>query len=175
VLQKDVERVSQREHNTGTIVSSRPNSHAMPTHLYSKTSFSSALPTTYSMTSDSILKTTTFPSYSIMSVVCLAVFSVCCVRLRHSNEKSPHARTQQPLLERLLVLHRLVRDLAWVVVLVAGRRVRVRVVLGEDARAIVDGEDEERLDAEEGEGARHLNSCVCPCTSSGRWGGGFGR
>jgi len=63
--------------------------------------------------------------------------------------------TQQSLLKGLLVLHRLVRDLAGVVILVAGWRVRVRVVLGEDAGAVVDGEDQDRLDAEERKRARH--------------------
>lgn len=47
--------------------------------------------------------------------------------------------TQQPLLKRLLVLHRLVGNLAGPFRRIALRRVRVRVVLCEDARAIVDG------------------------------------
>ena len=38
----------------------------------------------------------------------------------------------------------------------ARRWVRVRVVLGEDSRAIVNGEDEDGLDAEEGERTRHV-------------------
>ena len=91
-----------------------------------------------------------------MSVVCLAVFSVYRVRPNAQGAvHGPSLRTQESLLKRLLVLHRLVCDLAGIVVLVAGWRVRVRVVLGEDARAIVDGEDQDRLDAEEGERARH--------------------
>ena len=65
------------------------------------------------------------------------------------------ARTQQSLLESLLVLHRLVCLLAGEVGMHAGRGVRIRVVLGEDARAIVNGEDEDGLDAEEGQRARH--------------------
>jgi hypothetical protein len=70
------------------------------------------------------------------------------------------AHTQQSLLERLLVLDRLVRYLTGEVGVDARRRVRVRVVLGEDARAIVDCEDEDRLDAEERQGARHGAVCV---------------
>ena len=87
-----------------------------------------------------------------MSVVCLAVFSVPCQTrsLKHQRE-----HTQQALLKGLLVLDRLVCNLARVVILVPGRRVRVRVVLGEDAGAVVDGEDQDRLDAEEGKRARH--------------------
>jgi len=105
------------------------------------------------MTSDSILKTITFPSYNIMSVVCLAVFSVAHVRLTQLQLLLPGSglrlHTQQSLFECLLVLYRLVCHLARVVVLVAGGRMWVGVVLGEDAGAIVNGEDEDRLDAEE--------------------------
>ncbi len=101
------------------------------------------------MTSDSILKTTTFWSYRIISVVCLAVFSVWCQTLL--PRLYTFNRTQQPLFESFLVLDCLIRDLAGVVALVALRRVWIRVVLCEDARAIVNGEDQDRLDAEERE------------------------
>lgn len=37
----------------------------------------------------------------------------------------------------------------------------VRVVFGEDAGAIVDGKDEDRLDAEEGQRARHIGGAIC--------------
>jgi hypothetical protein len=89
------------------------------------------------------------------------------------------ARTQQSLLERLLVLHRLVRDLAWEVGVGARRWVRVGVVFCEDSRAIFDGEDQDCLDAEEGERARHGAGLVTVCGRSGpvlstasRWGVG---
>lgn len=86
--------------------------------------------------------------------------------------------TQQALFKRLLVLYGLVGDLARVVGLVAGGRVRVGVVLCEDAGAIVNGEDEDGLDAEKGQGTRHgggrgavvlvnvwvnVYACVCAC------------
>jgi hypothetical protein len=45
------------------------------TTLYNNTSFSLACPTTYSITSLSLLKTTTLLSYRITSLVCFAVFS----------------------------------------------------------------------------------------------------
>lgn len=64
--------------------------------------------------------------------------------------------TQKSLLESLLVLNRLVCNLAGVVALLAGRWVRVGVVLCQDAGAIVDCEHQNRLDAEEGERARHV-------------------
>lgn len=75
--------------------------------------------------------------------------------LRHASAQRPSLgitctlHTQQPLLEGLLVLHRLVCDLARVVILVACGRVRVRVVLGQDARTVIDGEDQNGLDTEE--------------------------
>jgi hypothetical protein len=72
-----------------------------------------------------------------------------------SSEEADMAPTEQPLLKGLLVLHRLVCDLAGVVGRVARGRMRVRIVLGEDARAIVDGENQDRRHAEQGEGARH--------------------
>lgn len=65
------------------------------------------------------------------------------------------APTQQTLFECLLVLHRLVCLLAGELGVSTWRWVRVRVVLGEDAGAIVNREDENRLDAEEGQRARH--------------------
>lgn len=76
---------------------------------------------------------------------------------------SSRVPTQQPLLEGLLVLDRLVCDLAGVVAGVVLGRMGIRVVLGEDARAIVGGEDQDRLDAEEGERARHGSGGVCVC------------
>mgnify|MGYP004501196623 CR=1 FL=1 len=72
-------------------------------------------------------------------------------------------RTEQSLLERLLVLDRLVCNLAGVVALGAVGRVGVRVVLGEDARAVVDGEHQDGLDAEERERARHGGGGVRVC------------
>jgi hypothetical protein len=89
-----------------------------------------------------------------MSVVCLAVFSVHIVR-PHAQTNYIVTPTQQSLLKCLLVLHRLVRLLTREVGVDAWRWVRVRVVLGEDAGAIVNREDENRLDAEEGQRTRH--------------------
>lgn len=103
-----------------------------------------------------------------MSVVCLAVFSTHIVR-PGPVVGGILAHTQQSLLERLLILYCLVRYLAGVVAMDTSRWVRIRVVFGEDAGAIVDCEDENRLDAEEGERARHgivllrLRAAECTC------------
>lgn len=94
-------------------------------------------------------------------------------RVRANGRRVASSRTQQSLFKGLLVLDRLVCNLAGVVVVVAGGRVWVGVVLGEDARAIVDGEDEDGLDAEEGERPRH-GECIREAVSvsvsvSGVW------
>jgi hypothetical protein len=81
-----------------------------------------------------------------------------------------HARTQQSLLESLLVLDRLVCDLPWEVGVGARRRVRVRVVFCEDSGAIVNGEDQDCLDAEEGERARHGAGFVIVCVLASKGG-----
>lgn len=85
-------------------------------------------------------------------MVCLAVFSARLSDRLHELRTS--RRTEQALFKRLLVLDRLVGYLAGVVGLALGR-VRVRVVLCEDARAIVNGQDQDGGHAEEGEGPRH--------------------
>jgi len=87
-------------------------------------------------------------------VVCLAVFSAACERGTRP-ERAANSPTKQSLLKGFLVLDRLVCNLAGVVGRVARWRMRVRVVLGEDARAIVDGKDEDGRHAEEGDRARH--------------------
>jgi len=106
------------------------------------------------MTSDSILNTTILPSYRMMSDVCLAVFSVPWVRWGPRCRLSA-AHTKQALLKCLLVLGRFVGNLAGVVIVVAGGRMWVGVVFGEDAGAVLDGEDEDGLNAEERKGTRH--------------------